>query len=70
MNPVNTITISTDDYSVLIRRSVLLDVILACNVDKKYPSEMEKEVLRIRQIVGPENLAITEQADEGEGDDA
>lgn len=70
MNPVNTITISTDEYSVLIRRSVLLDVILACNVDKKYPSELEKEVLRIRQIVGPEKLEIPEPADEGEGDDA
>lgn len=69
MNPVNTITITTDEYSCLIRRSVLLDVILACKVEEKtYLSETEKELLRIREIVGPAKLDAPAQ--EGEDEDA
>lgn len=69
MNPVNTITITTEEYSCLIRRSVLLDVILACKVDEKaYLSEAEKETLRIREIVGPAKLEVPAQ--EGEDEDA
>ena len=70
MNTINTITIDVEEYAGLIRRSALLDVILSCKVDKAYPSETEKEVLRIKELIGPSALTISAPEEEGEGDDA
>ena len=70
MNTINTITIDVEDYAGLIRRSALLDVIMACKSDKAYPSETEKEVLRIKEIIGPSALTVSDPEEEGEGEDA
>ena len=70
MNPDKSLIISTDEYTTLVRRSVLLDVILSCKIDKAYPSETEKEVLRVRELVDPATPEIQTPEEKGEGDDA
>lgn len=63
----NTITITAEEYARLIRRSTLLDVIMAVSIDtKSYMSDLEKAIVRVKKLTDDQ----PEEAEESEGDDA
>ena len=53
IDPINTCIITTVEYARLVRYAAYLDCILAHEIDKVYPSEAEKEILRIKKIICP-----------------
>ena len=50
---INTCFITTEEYSRLIRCASFLEAILAHKIDKSFPSEAEKEILRIQELMKP-----------------
>lgn len=49
---LGTMIITTDEYKELVKRSAILDIILSNEVDSKYPSILEREVLYYRHTFG------------------
>ncbi len=63
---VGTMVITTDEYKDLVRRSVMLDVLLSHKVDRAYPSEIEREVVRFRTFFGLDADEKPEERDDAE----
>ena len=49
---IGTMVIPTDEYKYLIKRSVMLDIILSHQVKSSYPSDIEREVMHFRTLLG------------------
>ncbi len=65
---IPTVTISLEEYKMLVRNSSMLEVILSIEIDKAYPSDLEREIMRIRKLMAP--LTIEDPEDAAEGEDA
>ncbi len=63
---IPSVTISLEEYKMLVRNSSMLEILLSHNIERAYPSEVEKEILRIRKLVAPLTIEAPEDAAEGE----